>query len=87
MAVFPLVDRLYLTFFYNPNTTDLPAYVSVGLGLGAYLLGWWSLVGARWGKMKATRLAQVYVWLGLSVLLFCALLIGVGLAMLDVFAG
>lgn len=87
LAIFPLVDRVYLAFFYHPNTIDLPAHVSVSFGLLAYLIGWWAVVGARWGKVKATRTARAYVWSGVLVVLFCVALVMFGLTMLDLFAG
>lgn len=45
LAVFPLVDSLYLAHFYTPSTIIAPSLVTASLGGLMYLVGWNLYVG------------------------------------------
>ncbi len=40
LALFPVVDEIYLRLFFNESTVLVPALVSVSFGLAMYLAGW-----------------------------------------------
>src|SRR5690348_1434680 len=46
-AVFPLIDLVYVERFFNPDMRVLPSFISVGLGMTMYIVGWVLLVGTR----------------------------------------
>ena len=74
-AVFPLVDVIYIGRFFDENTRILPSFISVGVGIIMYGLGWWLLVGIR-GEKRPERIGVlIYVLTGILVLLFVLILI------------
>jgi hypothetical protein len=85
-AVFPLVDAIYIARFFDENTRILPSFISVGLGIIMYGLGWWLLVGIR-GEKRPERIGVlIYVLVGIVVIAFVFILIitGYSSAMLPV---
>jgi hypothetical protein len=44
-ALSPMVDAVYLRYFYDDSTTLMPALISTGAGLVMYVLGWFLIVG------------------------------------------
>lgn len=87
LAIFALVDRIYIQYLLTPETVILPSFVSVGLGLGMYVWGWILLVGQRGKRLPPAK------WLGLYLLIsvFCIVinigLIVQGISMTDYVAG
>ena len=74
-AIFPLVDRIYLTQFYNESTRMIPSFVSVSVGIIVYGVGWFLLVGTR-GEQRPERIAVLlYVIAGILIVLFVLSLI------------
>lgn len=45
LAVFPLVDSIYLDYFFSPDTVVVPAIVTVAIGSLAYIFGWYVYIG------------------------------------------
>jgi hypothetical protein len=45
LAVSPLVDEIYLRFFFDESTRIVPSFVSVSIGLVMYLVGWKWVIG------------------------------------------
>lgn len=76
LAVSPRVDGLYLQFFFTESTVWLPSFVSVGIGIIIYILGWRLVVGTR-SETPSVRLAVFwYLVVGiLAVLLVVGLLL------------
>lgn len=75
----PLVDMIYLRFFFTPETVILPSLVSVGLGLVMYLVGWKALVGTVGEPPPIHNRALWYIVVGLISLIITAALIVNGL--------
>lgn len=74
-AVFPLIDGIYITRFFDESTRILPSFVSVGIGIIMYGIGWWLLVGIR-GEERPERIAVfIYVVVGILVILFVFILL------------
>jgi hypothetical protein len=74
-AVFPLIDGIYVTRFFDESTRILPSFVAVGIGIIMYGMGWWLLVGVR-GEKRPERIAVfIYVLVGILVILFVFILL------------
>lgn len=41
----PVIDEIYLRFFYTPQTAELPAWIAALMAVGMYLVGWYYVVG------------------------------------------
>lgn len=76
----PLVDNLYLSRFYHPDTVMLPALVSTGLGIVMYVIGWGVLIGFSGVRPRPTRALIVYVLFGVFVVLFALSLFVFGMS-------
>ncbi|MDW8172598.1 MAG: hypothetical protein RML73_08950 [Anaerolineae bacterium] len=86
-AVFPLVDILYVNYFFATETIILPSLISVALGLIVYVWGWRSIVGTVGEPLEPTLSARVFVSLALLLILIDLVLILQGLAMTNWIAG
>jgi hypothetical protein len=82
IAIFPLVDMVYLQFFFTLETRIVPSLVSSMIGLGMYLWGWWLLVGVAGDspqeQVQARPQLVNYFFIGLLALLVDVALIIVG---------
>ena len=74
-AVFPLIDAIYITHFFDENTRILPSFVSVGIGIIMYGLGWYLLVGIRGEKRPERMAVLVYLLVGVLVIVFVFVLL------------
>ncbi len=45
LAVSPIVDEIYIRFFYTRSTIIAPSLVSAGIGFVMYSIGWQLIVG------------------------------------------
>lgn len=45
LALTPIVDRIYLESFYNPDTRIIPALITTVAGLAFYVFGWRTIIG------------------------------------------
>lgn len=45
LAITPIVDRIYLESFYNPDTRLVPALITTVVGLAYYVYGWRVIIG------------------------------------------
>lgn len=85
LAVFPLVDAIYIRYFFQRETIVLPSYVSaIIVGGGMYLWGWRVLLsesnntekGVKWGLL-------VYLSISLFACLMSIVLIAHGFILLN----
>jgi hypothetical protein len=79
LAVFPLVDYLYLSYMFTPDTRLLPSFVSAGIGVVTYLLGWWLIVGAAGSTPPSRPAVFWYVCVGVFLMLLVIVLSAFGL--------
>lgn len=70
----PLVDGIYIEYFFAPETRGLPALISSALGVVVYALGWWLLIGAD-AVPRFRRWATWYLIAGIVVLVTAVVLI------------
>jgi hypothetical protein len=77
LAIFPLVDQVYLTF--SQTYSLLPSFVSMLLGGAMYVVGWRYLVGTAGEPPAPSFIAFVYFIIGILalVVVFALLLQGV----------
>jgi hypothetical protein len=68
LVLSPLVDFLYLTYMYTDESRIFPSLVSAGVGLLAYLVGWWLFVGGVDQSPPARRMLLLYVMGGILIL-------------------
>ena len=74
-VVFPAVDFAYMEHFFSENTKILPSFVSTGVGIIMYGVGWWLLVGMR-GEQRPERIGVFfYVLAGILIIAFVVYLI------------
>ncbi len=65
LSLSPIVDEIYLAYFYSDSTLMLPALVSGGLGLLMYIAGWLVLVGFVGEEITPSWMVVVYLLVGL----------------------
>jgi protein-S-isoprenylcysteine O-methyltransferase Ste14 len=87
LAVFALVDRIYIQYFLNPSTIVVPSYISVGLGAAMYVWGYYLFVGTRGVKLTARRGRTLYLAVAFTVLVVNVVLIVYGISLTDSFVG
>jgi len=74
-VLFPLVDFIYMENFFNEQTVIIPSFVSSGVGIIVFGIGWWLLVGIR-GERRPERTAVFfYMLFGVLVIVFVFILI------------
>ncbi|GAB4510453.1 MAG: hypothetical protein OHK0046_07310 [Anaerolineae bacterium] len=73
LAVSPIVDEIYLLFFYSPATALVPSLISAALGVMMYLIGWQMIVGTVGEPKRAPRGVLWYFGIGLFALLIVGL--------------
>ncbi len=78
-TIFPLVDHIYIRFFFTESTTIVPSLVTVVIGALFYLWGWMTYVGMVGTKPTARNMILWYFVLGgvVTVLALGLLIYGV----------
>jgi hypothetical protein len=66
LAVFPIVDELYIRFLFDEATRILPSFVSTSLGIIMYVFGWRLIIGTI-GEVPPVRPA-VFWYLVIGIL-------------------
>ena len=87
LAVFPLVDRVYISYFMARETVIVPSLISAAAGAVMYLAGWRLYVGTVGSTRPATRALWLYLAVGSIALIIDIVLIIQGIMMLDSVAG
>lgn len=83
LAVSPLIDAIYLQFFFTPETRIVPSLIAMGVGTVMYILGWFYLVGSAGQTMYVTRGLKWYIYASfLMVIIVVLWMIGLLLASL-----
>lgn len=87
LAIFALIDRIYIMYLFDRETIVWPSYVSVGIGAVAYALGYYLFVGTRGTQPSAMRGRWLYMAISIAAVVVSVVLIVQGLSMTDYFAG
>ncbi|MCU0496919.1 MAG: hypothetical protein MUF87_06160 [Anaerolineae bacterium] len=59
LVIAPVIDALYLRYFFTPETRILPSLVIAGVALVMYMIGWVLIVGTS-GEQPEERQAAVW---------------------------
>jgi hypothetical protein len=87
LAIFALVDRVYIMFFFNQATIILPSFFMIGLGSAMYIWGWLILVGTRNTKIEVHKSFQLYLLIAIIGFIVNVVLLIHGFTLTDIFAG
>lgn len=86
LALSPLIDEIYLRFFFTSGTVILPSLVSAAFGLVMYMTGWWLIVGTV-GETPPVRLVILwYLAVGILAILVVIILVFRGVSLLNLAA-
>lgn len=83
LALSPMIDMIYMDFFFSPGTVIMPSLVSAAFGLGMYVLGWRFLIGTVGEKPQVRLFILWYFALGLMALAVVAILIVRGVTIIN----
>jgi hypothetical protein len=72
VALGPIIDNIYLQFFFSDATRLLPTLAAAGVGLVMYVLGWMLLVGTV-GEAGSVRWAVIW-YLVIGLLSICLII-------------
>lgn len=67
LLLIPVIDGIYLQYFYSPDTRGVAAYVGASIGVVMYLLGWRLIVGFAGESPSVSRAVVWYVSFGAAV--------------------
>lgn len=83
ILLFPLVDHVYLRFFFTLETSMIPSLVSVGFGSLMYVVGWRIYVGTVNTTPPAEKSVLWYFVIGTIVTLIVLSLFVYGVVSLN----
>lgn len=76
LAVFPIIDSLYVRFMFDESTVILPSFVSAALGIIMYIFGWRLIIGTIGDRLPVRSAVFWYVVVGiLAILLVIGLML------------
>ncbi len=65
LAISPLVDHIYIRYFFTAETVIVPAMVTVSIASMMYIWGWWGFVGTVNTVPSASNYVLLYFAIGL----------------------
>jgi hypothetical protein len=87
LALFALIDRIYILYLMTPETVAWPSYVAAAIGLAMYTWGWMLFVSTRGAKLRVSRGMNLYLAVVAAAVCVDVALIIQGLFMTDLLAG
>src|SRR5262245_36210004 len=75
LALSPMIDMIYMKFFFMPQTVIAPSLVSSAFGLAMYVLGWRFMIGTVGERPEVRLVVLWYVLLGVMALAVVVILI------------
>ncbi len=69
----PLIDTIYLRYFFSMETRDAAALVTAAVALVVFLIGWLLVVGNAGETPPVRRSVRVYLYLAIALVLFAVL--------------
>lgn len=73
LAISPLIDAVYLQFFFTPETRIVPSLLAMGIGVAMYIMGWLYLVGSAGQVMTITRGLKWYIYISFLMIIIVLL--------------
>ncbi len=86
LALSPLIDEIYLRFFFSAQTVIVPSLISSAFGLVMYVLGWWLVIGTLGETPPVRGGVLAYLALGLLALIVVVFLVLRGVSLLNLAA-
>lgn len=83
LAVSPLIDHIYIRFFFSSSTVILPSLVTVAVGSIVYIIGWRIYIGTVNTTPPAENRILWYFGIGAVVTIFVLGLIVYGVISLN----
>ncbi|NWG16605.1 MAG: hypothetical protein HXY41_08220 [Chloroflexi bacterium] len=77
-ALSPMVDVVYLHYFYDDSTVIIPSLISAGAGLLMYMLGWVLIVGTVDEEIPARLAILWYGGLGSLAVILVLIMLMIG---------
>lgn len=74
----PVIDHLYLSYFFSMETRIVPSLVSTGLGVLVYAIGYVMIIGRVGEVPNARRATRWYLLLGFAALALVLILVIIG---------
>ncbi len=78
LALTPLIDRIYLAYFFDLNTRVIPALISTAAGLIFYGVGWRLIIGYVGEQPTARPAILWYVSIGAAACVIVVVLLVIG---------
>lgn len=75
----PVIDAIYLRYFFDEATRILPSLAAAAAGLGMYVVGWLLTVGTVDEPIPARSVVLWYCALGLLAVVLAAVMLAAGL--------
>jgi hypothetical protein len=79
LTIRPLIDLIYLDYFYDPGTVIVPAWIATAVGIAVYAIGWRLVVGMAGEVPQPGRAAAYYLVVGVGLVVYIAVLTVYGL--------
>lgn len=86
LSLSPLVDEIYLRFFFSAQTVLLPSLISSAFGLVMYVIGWLLVIGTVGEAPLARTSVLIYLALGILAVIVVVFLVLRGVSLLDLAA-
>lgn len=86
IALSPMVDEIYVRFFFSSQTVIIPSLISAAFGLVMYMLGWWLVIGTVGEKPPARLGVLWYFGVGVLAIIAVIFLIIRGITLLNIAA-
>ncbi|MFW5691947.1 MAG: hypothetical protein ACOCX3_01205 [Chloroflexota bacterium] len=65
LALSPIIDEIYLRFFFDESTRGLPGLLAAAFGVTMYIIGWFAIVGTSGEAAQERQIAAYYLVVGL----------------------
>ncbi|PJF29426.1 MAG: hypothetical protein CUN52_08440 [Phototrophicales bacterium] len=73
LAISPLIDSIYLQYFFSPETRIIPSLIAMIGGVCMYIVGWIYLVGSARQIILVTRGLKWYMYIGIGTIIIILL--------------
>ncbi|PJF26192.1 MAG: hypothetical protein CUN53_08950 [Phototrophicales bacterium] len=74
VTIRPLIDLVYLDYFYDPGTVIVPAWIATAVGIAVYAVGWRLVVGMAGEVPQPNRAAVYYLVVGVGLIVYIVVL-------------
>jgi hypothetical protein len=79
LTIRPLIDLIYLDYFFDPGTVIVPAWIATAVGIAVYAIGWRLVVGMAGEAPQPGRASAYFLVIGAALVVFVVVLTVYGL--------